>query len=91
MNKENNEAQVILAFQALKRDPTLSLRKVASTYFVFLSMLFYRKRGRISKRDCTSKSRKLTNIEEKAIIQRMLELDLQGFSPRISIVEDMAN
>ena len=40
MNKENNKAQIILTFQALKYNPTLSLKKVTSIYSVFLIYFF---------------------------------------------------
>jgi hypothetical protein len=33
----------------------------------------------------------LTKLEEKIIVQRILELDSQAFPPRLSAVEDMAN
>ena len=91
MNKENNEAQIILTFQALKRDPTLSLKKVASTYSVFFNTLSYRKQNRILKHNCISKSWKFIDIKKKAIIQRVFELDSQEFSPQISIVKDITN
>lgn len=37
------------------------------------------------------KSRKLSNLEEGTIVQRVFKLDSQGFFVRISSVEDMAN
>ncbi|KFY29266.1 hypothetical protein V491_00117, partial [Pseudogymnoascus sp. VKM F-3775] len=36
-------------------------------------------------------SRKLTDLEEQALIQYILNLATKGFPPRLSIVEDMAN
>jgi hypothetical protein len=34
---------------------------------------------------------KLTEIEEKVILQRVLNLDTRGFSPRLSSVKEIAN
>ena len=45
----------------------------------------------LSSRDYVPKTRNLTDLEESAIVHRVLELDAQGFSPRLRDVEDMAN
>jgi hypothetical protein len=37
------------------------------------------------------KSRSLTNTEERVIVDYILELDAQGFSPQLAAVADMAN
>ena len=37
------------------------------------------------------KSRKLTNLEEEGLIQRIIQLDSQGFPVRISGIEEIAN
>ena len=68
MNKENNKTQIILTFQALKYDSILSLKKIVSTYSIPLNIFFYKKQNYISKHNYTSKSQKLINIKEKAII-----------------------
>ena len=73
--KSKTEAQLILALQALKCDPNLSIRKAASLFSVSASSLSYRKRGRASRRDCLPNLQKLTNLEEQAIIQRVFKLD----------------
>ena len=44
-----------------------------------------------SKRDCTPKSKKLTQIEEEAIIKRILDLDERGFAPNLATVREMAD
>jgi hypothetical protein len=44
-----------------------------------------------SRRDSTPNSQNLTELEESTLIQYILDLDSQGFSPRLSYVEDMAN
>lgn len=67
MPSNSNEAQVILALQALQNDKNLSERAVAKIYGVDRRTL-----GR--RRDTTPNSRRLTDSEEKAIVQYILEL-----------------
>ena len=50
-----------------------------------------RLRGIPSRRGISANSRKLTNSEESAILQYIIDLDLRAFPPRLSMVEDMAN
>ena len=82
---------MILAYQALKRDPKLSIRTAATLYGVDRKTLGRRKHGIASQRDCTPKSRKLTNLEESTIVQYIIDLDSRSFPPRLAEVEDMAN
>ena len=49
------------------------------------------KNGVQARRDIIPKTRKLTDLEEITILERILELDLQGFPPRLRGVEEMAN
>lgn len=41
--------------------------------------------------DLQPNSAKLTNLEEEAMLRHVLDLDLRGFSPRLTDVEDIAN
>ena len=47
--------------------------------------------GRILRDDSRHGRQKLTESEEKAIVQYVLDLDERGFPPRIAGVENMAN
>ena len=91
MRKKSDECQLVLALQAMKRDPSLSARAAAKVYSVDFSTLARRRRGQHSRRDTTTKSRKLTDLEESVIVQHILDLDSRSFPPRLSGVEDMAN
>ncbi|RKK48720.1 hypothetical protein BFJ67_g7192, partial [Fusarium oxysporum f. sp. cepae] len=91
MRKKSDESKLILALQALKNDPELSIRAAAATYTVDFSTLARRRRGQSSRRDIIPNSRKLTDLEESTIIQYVLDLDSRSFPPRLRDVEDMAN
>jgi hypothetical protein len=91
MESSSVESRSILAIQALKKDPKLSIRDAAKIYEIPMTTLYYRRVGRQSRRDMSSNSRKLTDLEESVIIQRILDLDSRGFQPRQSDVREMAN
>jgi hypothetical protein len=91
MSSASKEARVILALQALRNDTKLSLRAAAKLYNVPVSTLGHRRTGRPVRCDTTPKSRRLTDSEEKAIVQYILELVERAFPPRLRGVEDMAN
>ncbi|KAF6527705.1 hypothetical protein HZS61_008007 [Fusarium oxysporum f. sp. conglutinans] len=91
MPRLNNEANILLALQALQNDPKLSLRRAASIYTVSWKTLGRRQKGIQSQRDATPKSRKLSDLEEQTIVQFILDLDSRGFPPRLRCVEEMAN
>jgi hypothetical protein len=91
MASVSNEADFILAIQAIKQNPKLSFRQAASIYNIPLSSLYYRLNGRTAFRDYTPKLRAITELEEQTIIDYVLDLDSRGFSPAIAYIEDMAN
>jgi hypothetical protein len=91
MRQKIDESQIILALQALKKDPKLSLRAAAKIYSVDHTKLSRRQRGIRPRRDTTANSRKMTDLEESVILEYILDLDSKGFPPRLSGVEDMAN
>lgn len=91
MVKRSNEKDVILALQALENNTNLSVRAAAKIYNVSHTILYRRRAGRPSRRDTTTNSRKLTDLEEQAIVQYITELCTRSFPPRLRGVEDMAN
>ena len=91
MPSSSNEAHIILALQALQNDENLSERAAAKNYRVDRRTLGRRRAGRPARRDTTPKSRRLTDSEEKAIVQYITELYTRSFPPRLRGMEDMAN
>jgi len=91
MTARSNEARLLLALQALQDDKNLSLRKAAEIYDVDHTTLFHRRAGRPARRDIPANSRKLTDLEEKTIVQYIIKLYIRVFHPRLSYVEDITN
>ena len=91
MPQTDNEARILLALQAYKNDPELSLRRAAKLYQVNFTTLLRRHNGVQSRANTISKSRKLSNLEEEIVIKYILDLNSRGFPPRLRGVEEMAN
>ncbi len=91
MSTIRKEAQVQLALQALRKNPKLSVREAARQYSVPSRTLDRRRHGTSSRADTIANSRNLDPLEEQVLIRRVLNLYEQGFSPGLSVVEDMAN
>jgi hypothetical protein len=85
------EGNILLALQAIEKDPLLSQRRAASIFNVSHVTLARRARGTTSRRDSPPNSAKLTALEEKVIIERILDLDSRSCSPRIKDVGAMAD
>ena len=91
MEELPNESRVILALQALQRDKNLSIRSAAKIYNIPATTIRHRRDGRTARRDTRPNSTKLTESEEEAIIQYVIELVTRSFPPRLRGVEEMAN
>ncbi len=85
------ESRLILAIEALKKDPKLSVRSVANIYNIPETTLRHRRDGKKSRRDMSANLRKLTDLEESVILRRVLDLDSRGFQPRLSDIQEMAD
>jgi hypothetical protein len=54
-------------------------------------ILYHRVQETLSIRDTINKAQKLTNLEEKAIIRQILDLDSRAFLSRRTAIEDIVN
>ena len=91
MPQKDDKRKIILALQAMQKDPNLSARAAGKIYACDHQKLSRRKRGMQQRRDILANSRKLTDLEELVLVQHILDLATKGFPPRLSFVEDMAN
>ena len=85
------ESRIILALEALKKDPKLSERKAATIYEIPRSSLQHRRVGKQPRREIPANSRNLTELEEKVLLERVLDLDARGFQPQLSDIREMAD
>ena len=85
------EGRVVLTISALKRNQFQSMRHAAATYNVDDHTLRRRRAGIQSQRNCKANSKKLTKLKELAIVQHILDLNSQGFAPKLIYVKEMAN
>jgi len=91
MSEPNKEARLHLALQAYRENPKKGIRPLATHYRVSESTLRKRVNGVTPRSELRQAMHKLTKTEEEVILQRVLDLDARGFSPRISSIEEMAN
>jgi len=91
MPPTSKEARVILAIEAIRNNPKLKVKAVARIYNVAPRTICRRLAGKPARCDCTANSKKLTESEEQAIVQYIVELVARAFPPRLQGVEDMAN
>jgi hypothetical protein len=91
MTLHSDESRVLLAIKALQKDPKLSLRAAAKIYEVNRMTLTRRRAGQSTRQDTRPNLTNLTESEEQAIIQYILELVTRSFPPRLRGVEEIAN
>ncbi len=87
----SKEARLLLALEAIQNDKKPNIFATAKLYNVLVTTLRRRRASCLARRDTTPNSRRLTNSEEKAIIQYIIKLDTRSFLPRLHSVEDIAN
>jgi hypothetical protein len=86
-----NEGNVQLAILDINSHRFQSNARAAAIYNVPRRTLVDRRAGRRSRRDCEPNSKRLTKLEEEAIVQRILEESLRGIPPSKANVRDMAD
>ena len=87
----NLEGRISLALHAYATNQCKSLSAAATLYGVPRKTLFRRNSGIRSRRETRPAACKLTQNEEEVVLQRILDLDEQGFLPQLTIVRDIAN
>jgi hypothetical protein len=85
------EGRIELAITAFKKEEKISIRETARQYDVPFSTLQDRLKGRPARINLRANSHKLTETEEKLLVQWILDLDKRGLPPRPAFVENMAN
>jgi hypothetical protein len=87
----SNEADIQLAIHAIKSNQIQGSKPAARVFNIPETTLRYRRAGRRARRDCTPNSKKLTMVEEEAVVRYILDLDTRGFPPSLAAVRDMAD
>jgi hypothetical protein len=85
------ESTLQLAIQATIEDRDESERRVVTAFSVPRTTVRRRRQGALSRRDREPNSKKLTKLEEEALVQRILNLDQRGIGATRDMVQDMAN
>jgi hypothetical protein len=85
------EERLQLAIKALQASQVTNIRVASQLYNVPYATLYHRLRGRTTRQDAQVNNRLLTTTEEKVLIQRIISLDNNGFSPTLQFVRGMAN
>ena len=86
-----NEGTLLLAIQAANEESLDSKRQICRSFTVPRRTLDRRRDGTLSRHDCEPNSKKLSKLEEEAIVARILELDTRGIGATRTMVEEMAN
>ena len=81
----------MLAVLAFQSGQCVNVFAAAKAYDVNYKTLYRRINGGTSREDYTPMNKRLSQIEEEAIVQNILKLDAQGLSPTIALVKGMAD
>ncbi|APA14877.1 hypothetical protein sscle_13g096470 [Sclerotinia sclerotiorum 1980 UF-70] len=91
METQSKEARIILAIEAIRKSKNLTITKAAKVYSVPRSTLRNRINNRNNQMEIRANGYKITELEEKVLLQYIIDMDDRGFTPKLSGVEDMAN
>jgi hypothetical protein len=86
-----SESDLQLALYDIISKRVPSQRRAAAIYNVPQRTLSHRRAGRRPRRDCEANSKRMDNLEEEAIVRRILEESTRGFAPSKADVRAMAN
>jgi hypothetical protein len=76
MQKTYTEGGIFLATSSFNSKQVQSERRAAAIYNAPKSTIHYRRPQRRPRRDCEPNSKRLTKLEEEAIVQRILDESL---------------
>jgi hypothetical protein len=85
------EGDIILAISNITSNKALSVKRAAAIYNVPRTTVRRRRARQRSRRDCEPNSKRLTKLEEEAIVQRILDESLRGVPPSKAHVRDIAD
>jgi hypothetical protein len=85
------EGDIILAISDITSNQIPSVKRAAEIYNVPQTTVRRRRAGQRSRRDCEPSSKRLTRLEEEAIVQRILDESLRGVPPSKPHVRDIAD
>ncbi len=85
------EGDVQLALSDIQTKQVESIRRAELLYKVPQTTIRRRRDGKHSRRDCEPNSKRLTKLEEEAIIQRVFDESLRGLPPSKTNVQNMAD
>ena len=68
-----------------------SINHASKAFVVPRTTLRRRRAGKLARRNCEANLKKLTKVEEEAIVNCILKLDTQGKGLTRTIVQDIAN
>jgi hypothetical protein len=91
MPEQSKEARILMAIEALRSNSKLRVRKAATTYDVPPTTLRNRMTSTTFQAEYRLQGRLLDELEEKVLLEHIVNLDNRGFSPKIEGVEDIAN
>ena len=85
------EADVYLALSDIQKREVQSLRRAEAIYKVPRRTLQRRRDKTRARRDCEPNSKRLTKLEEEAILDRVLDLSLRSVPLTKALVRDIAD
>jgi hypothetical protein len=80
-----------LAIQATIKDHNKSERRIVTAFSMPRTTVCWQRQGALSWRNHKPNSKKLTKLEEEALVQCILDLNQQGIGATRAIVQDIAN
>ncbi len=91
MVSTSNKNQLQFTLQIFEKDSQLNINEATRLYNIPCTTLSARIKGCFIYGDIITNSRKLTALEKKVAVRKVLDLDSQRFPPRMRDMEDIAN